>query len=66
MVKAGQNEQTRAAALYGVIVHGNEIAGTAYAYLRTKGSCHPRPSERWPAAGVEIRIENEGLEIWSS
>jgi carbohydrate-selective porin OprB len=25
MVKAGQNEQTRAASLYGVIVHGNEL-----------------------------------------
>src|SRR5258708_35589742 len=31
MVKAGQNEQTRAASLYGVIVHGNEMAGTAHA-----------------------------------
>src|SRR6476661_8194102 len=41
MVKAGNNEQTRAAALYGVIVHGNEIAGTAYAYLRTKGLVPP-------------------------
>jgi uncharacterized damage-inducible protein DinB len=41
MVKAGQNEQTRAAALYGVIVHDNEIAGTAYAYLRTKGLVPP-------------------------
>jgi uncharacterized damage-inducible protein DinB len=41
MVKAGQNEQTRAASLYGVIVHGNEIAGTAYAYLRTKGLVPP-------------------------
>jgi uncharacterized damage-inducible protein DinB len=41
MIKAGQNEQTRAAALYGVIVHGNEIAGTAYAYLRTKGLVPP-------------------------
>ena len=41
MVKAGQNEQTRAASLYGVIVHGNEIAGTAYAYLRTKGIVPP-------------------------
>src|SRR5436309_6024852 len=29
MVKAGQNEQTRAASLYGVLVHGNEMAGTA-------------------------------------
>src|SRR6266536_4026372 len=34
MVKAGQNEQTRAASLYGVLVHGNEMAGTAYVYLR--------------------------------
>ena len=41
LVKAGQNEQTRAASLYGVIVHGNEIAGTAYAYLRTKGMVPP-------------------------
>jgi uncharacterized damage-inducible protein DinB len=41
MVKAGNNEQTRAASLYGVIVHGNEIAGTAYAYLRTKGLVPP-------------------------
>ena len=41
MVKAGPNEQTRAASLYGVIVHGNEIAGTAYAYLRTKGIVPP-------------------------
>jgi uncharacterized damage-inducible protein DinB len=41
LVKAGNNEQTRAASLYGVIVHGNEIAGTAYAYLRTKGLVPP-------------------------
>ena len=41
MVKAGPNEQTRAASLYGVLVHGNEIAGTAYAYLRTKGIVPP-------------------------
>jgi uncharacterized damage-inducible protein DinB len=41
LVKAGPNEQTRAASLYGVIVHGNEIAGTAYAYLRTKGLVPP-------------------------
>src|SRR5215217_2158019 len=33
MVKAGQNEVTRAAALYGILVHGNEMAGTAYVYL---------------------------------
>ena len=41
MVKAGNNEQTRAAALYGVIVHNNEIAGTAYAYLRSKNIVPP-------------------------
>ena len=45
LVKAGQNEQTRAASLYGVIVHGNEIAGTAYAYLRSKNIVPP-PTER--------------------
>jgi uncharacterized damage-inducible protein DinB len=41
MVKAGQNEQTRAAALYGVIVHDNEMAGTAYVYLRSKNIVPP-------------------------
>src|SRR5437773_7341774 len=30
LVKQGNNEMTRAAALYGLIVHGNEMAGTAY------------------------------------
>jgi DinB superfamily len=41
MVKAGPNEQTRAASLYGVIVHGNEMAGTAYVYLRSKNIVPP-------------------------
>ena len=41
LIKAGQNEQTRAASMYGVIVHGNEIAGTAYAYLRSKNIVPP-------------------------
>ena len=41
MVKQGQNEVTRAASLYGVIVHDNEIAGTAYAYLRSKNIVPP-------------------------
>ena len=44
MVKAGNNEQTRAASLYGVIVHGNELAGTAYVYLRSKNIVPP-PTE---------------------
>jgi len=44
MVKAGPNEQTRAASLYGVIVHGNEMAGTAYVYLRSKNLVPP-PTE---------------------
>jgi DinB superfamily len=41
MVKAGPNEQTRAASMYGVIVHGNELAGTAYVYLRSKNIVPP-------------------------
>jgi len=41
MIKQGQNEVTRAAALYGVIVHGNEMAGTAYVYLRSKNIVPP-------------------------
>ncbi len=41
MIKQGPNETTRAAALYGVIVHGNEMAGTAYVYLRSKNIVPP-------------------------
>jgi uncharacterized damage-inducible protein DinB len=41
MVKQGPNEVTRAAALYGVLVHGNEMAGTAYVYLRSKNLVPP-------------------------
>ena len=41
MVKQGQNEVTRAAALYGILVHGNEMAGTAYVYLRSKNIVPP-------------------------
>ena len=41
MIKQGPNEVTRAAALYGVIVHGNEMAGTAYVYLRAKNIVPP-------------------------
>ena len=40
-IKQGANEATRAAALYGVIVHGNEMAGTAYVYLRSKNIVPP-------------------------
>ena len=66
MVKAGQNEQTRAASLYGVIVHGNEIAGTAYAYLRTKGLVPPS-TERAQGAmrgrGESSNVENSEFGI---
>jgi hypothetical protein len=41
MVKQGQNEVTRAASLYGVIVHGNEMYGTAAVYLRSKNLVPP-------------------------
>jgi DinB family protein len=41
MVKQAMNEVTRAAQLYGVIVHGNEMAGTAYVYLRSKNIVPP-------------------------
>lgn len=41
MVKQGPNEVTRAASLYGVVVHGNEMAGTAYVYLRSKNIVPP-------------------------
>jgi len=41
MVKQGQNQVTRASQLYGVLVHGNEMAGTAYVYLRSKNIVPP-------------------------
>ena len=44
MVKQGNNEVTRAASLFGVLVHGNEMAGTAYVYLRSKNIVPP-PTE---------------------
>jgi DinB family protein len=40
-VKAGQNEVTRAAALYGLIAHGNELYGTGAVYLRSKNIVPP-------------------------
>jgi hypothetical protein len=41
MVRQGQNEVTRAAAMYGLIVHGNELYGTAAVYLRSKNIVPP-------------------------
>ena len=41
MVKQGNNEVTRAAALYGIIVHGNEMYGTAAVYLRSRDVVPP-------------------------
>src|SRR5262249_32112909 len=40
-VKAGQNEVTRAAALFGLIAHGNELYGTGAVYLRSKNLVPP-------------------------
>src|SRR5215831_8425535 len=40
-VKMGMNEVTRVAALYGIIVHGNEMYGTAAVYLRSKNIVPP-------------------------
>ena len=40
-VKAGQNEVTRATALYGLISHGNELYGTGAVYLRSKNIVPP-------------------------
>ena len=41
MIKQGNNTVSRAAALYGVIVHGNEMYGTAAVYLRSKNIVPP-------------------------
>jgi len=40
-VKLGQNELTRAAVLYGIIAHGNELYGTGAVYLRSKNIVPP-------------------------
>ncbi len=45
-VRAGNNEVTRAAALYGVISHDNEMYGTAAVYLRSKGIVPPSTEGR--------------------
>jgi hypothetical protein len=50
LVKAGQNEVTRAAALYGQIVHDNEMFGTSNVYLRSKGIV-PASTERQAGRG---------------
>lgn len=42
----GNNEVTRAAALFGVIAHDNEMYGTAAVYLRTKGIVPPSTEGR--------------------
>src|SRR5579884_3431944 len=40
-VKMGNNEATPVAALYGILVHGNEMYGTAAVYLRSKNIVPP-------------------------
>jgi hypothetical protein len=40
-VKMGMNEVTRVASLYGILVHGNEMYGTAAVYLRSKNLVPP-------------------------
>jgi hypothetical protein len=40
-VKMGMNEVTRVASLYGILVHGNEMYGTAAVYLRSKNIVPP-------------------------
>ncbi len=42
----GNNEAVRAAALFGVIVHDNEMYGTAAVYLRSKGIVPPSTEGR--------------------
>jgi len=41
MIKAGMNQMTRAAALFGMLAHGNEMYGTAAVYLRSKNIVPP-------------------------
>jgi uncharacterized damage-inducible protein DinB len=41
LIKQGQNEVARGAALAGLIAHGNEMYGTGVVYLRLKGIVPP-------------------------
>jgi hypothetical protein len=50
MVKQGQGEIARAAALANLVSHSNEMYGTSAAYLRAKGLVPPS-TERQPARG---------------
>ena len=50
-IKQGQGEATRASALYGVIVHGNEMYGTAAVYLRSKNMVPPSTEGRGRGRG---------------
>jgi hypothetical protein len=50
MIKQGQGEIARAAALANLVAHSNEMYGTSAAYLRTKGVVPPS-TERQPARG---------------
>jgi uncharacterized damage-inducible protein DinB len=50
-IRQGNNEVTRAAALYGLIVHDNEMYGTASVYLRAKGVVPPSTEGRGRGRG---------------
>jgi hypothetical protein len=41
MIRQGNNEVTRAAAVAGLVAHSNEMYGTAAAYFRTRGLVPP-------------------------
>ena len=49
-IKQGRNEMTRAAALFGLIAHDNEMFGTSNVYLRAKGLV-PASTERMQGRG---------------
>ncbi len=49
-IKVGNNEVARGAALYNLVVHGNEMFGTSNVYLRAKGLV-PASTERQMGRG---------------
>jgi hypothetical protein len=51
MVKQGQGEIARAAALANLVAHSNEMYGTAAAYLRTKGLVPPSTERQGAGRG---------------
>jgi hypothetical protein len=66
MAKQEPTHVTRAAALYGVIAHGNEMAGTAYVYLRSKNIVPPSTENAQRSSAEEVGLQAPAFTRWWS